>query len=305
MPKGALAKPSKGAAALMVMNRAIEEVGPAIRVADRYRGQWEAAICVIGLVGEPRHVETARKIHNGFLAALPELKAAESRLFEIEVGRQQIDRVTALAMLNVLFAAIGKRKNDEESMILLAAAADMFNPVNDVLASAGLLDPVIDGSDEFKSVKPINRHPAILAIAIKKLIATAKFTSCAELREAMADVQHVVGVKQWHLGFMTEAIDRADAMLFEKDRAAWDEIYANVDSKVVLAMREWSELAGEGPSEDEDENGNPEYSPSPRWQALDDLVKAKAAIPKSEPRREAACKTTPAKRTRKPKLVEV
>ena len=66
-------------------------------------------------------------------------------------------------------------------------------------------------------------------------------------------------------------------------------------------MREHAELGGEGPCEELDENGNPEYSPSPRWQALDDLVKAKQ-VAKSP--RQAACEAKPAKRTRKPKAVE-
>jgi hypothetical protein len=292
MPGKGVARPSSSkGGGLDLMNQAIKHFAPALAISNRYSVRWQASICTIGIVGEPRSVETARKIHDGFLAAMAEMDRAYKTVHGIMSGHPEVDRASALSMLNVLFAAIGKRKSDDESIILLNAAADMFNPVNDVLGC-------------ITGVERINRHPLVLASAIKKLIATAKFTSCAELYKAMQSVEHFIGIQAWHLDFMIERIHTADAMLFEEDRAAWNEAYTNVDSKVVLLMREWSELMGEGPCEELDENGNPEYPPSPRWQALDDLVKAKAAIPKSEPR-EAACEAKAAKRRRKPKLVEV
>jgi hypothetical protein len=126
----------------------------------------------------------------------------------------------------------------------------------------------------------------------------------AELREALAKVKQRLLAHEHYVDQWLNKVDRADGIVFAFDRPAWDAAYARVDSKVPLLMREHAEFGGEGPCEELDENGNPEYSPSPRWQALDDLVKAKTAIPKSEPR-QAACKAKPAKRTRKPKLVEV
>jgi hypothetical protein len=117
----------------------------------------------------------------------------------------------------------------------------------------------------------------------------------------MQSVEHFIGIQAWHLDFMIERIHTANGMLFEQDRAAWKEAYTNIDSEVVLLMQEWSELMGEGPGDDDDGNSLPG---SPRWQAFDDLVKAKAAIPKLGPR-QAACEAKPAKRTRKPKPVEV
>jgi hypothetical protein len=297
MPGKGLASSSRKGDGLVAMNQALEDFMPALAISNRYGRQWQASICTIGLVGEPRSVDTARKIHHGFLPVLVEMDQACEKLKDVVRGHPAVDRATALSMLNVLFAAIGKRKSDEESSLLLAAAADMFDPGNDVLGC-------------ITGVERINRHPLVLAIAIKQLIATAKFTSCAELREAMAKVANSIGISISHLEFVMEAIDRADAMLFEKDRAAWDAAYANGDSKVVLAMREWSELAGEGPSEDEDENGNPEFPPSPRWQALAALIEAKnaeqvkLAPPPERKRIAAARKRGNVKRTRKPKPLE-
>ena len=75
----------------------------------------------------------------------------------------------------------------------------------------------------------------------------------------------------WHLQFMAEAIHDADAMLFEKDRATWDETHARVDAAVERQML--SDLEDlESPYVDDD--GVPQPG-SPRWLALDDLLKAK------------------------------
>jgi hypothetical protein len=288
----ALAK-GAGNAGLMLMNQTVEQFAPALRVAQRYRPHWESAIGPIGIVGVPRNVDVAKQIHQSFLAALPVMDATCSTLERVQRANERMDRASAMLMLNVLFAAIGKRKSDDENATLLAAAADMFNPANDVLANIKLASQ----SDDSPWVrKPIYQHPLVLAIAVKKLIETAKFTSCAELREAMADVSNSIGVKIWHLGYMTQRIDDADEMLFERDRASWDQMHARVDAAVERTMlREL--LSEEGPSNDTDENGNPEFPPSPRWLALEEMLKAKEA----SKQREAACRTTPAKRTRKAK----
>ena len=287
MPGKGVARPSSSKGdGLMLMNQAIEHFAPALAISKRYSVQWQASICTIGAVDEPHSVETARKIHHGFLAASDEMDRACKTLRGIMSGHPEIDRASALLMLNVLFAAIGKRKSDEESIILLNAAADMFNPVNDVLGW-------------ITGVEQINRHPLVLASAIKKLIATAKFTSCAELCEAMAGVVKSISGSVCALDFMIERIHTADAMLFEEDRATWDETHARVDVAVERAMLcDLEDI--ESPYVDDDGVSQPG---SPRWLALDALVKAKAPIPKSEPR-QAACAAKLVKRTRKPKPVE-
>jgi hypothetical protein len=255
----ALVKAPKGAAgALERMNQTMEHFAPALDLSRRHSGRWEALICAIGIVGVPYSVDEARKIHHSFLAAFTGMDEAYKVLRQVKYDHPPVDRATALAMLNVLFAAIGKRKNDEESAILLNAAADMFNPINDVLG-------------HITGLEQINRHPLVLAIAIKQLIATAKFTSCAELREAMEKVANSIRIKVWHLEFMMQTIDSADVMLFEQDRATWDETHARVDAAIERKMlRDLEDL--ESPYENDDGVMEPG---SPRWQALDDLLKAK------------------------------
>jgi hypothetical protein len=195
-------------------------------------------------------------------------------------------------MLHYLFGAMGKRRNDEAAAKLLACA-DIFSPASNALASA------------LGMWKPVPGHPVILAITIKQLMAEKTFEpSEAELREALGKVKQRLLAHQHYVDQWLNKVDRADEIVFAFDRVAWDAAYARIDSKVPLLMREHAEFGGEGPCEDLDENGNPEYPASPRWQALDDLVKAKTAIPKSNPR-QAACEAKPAKRTRKRNLQPV
>jgi hypothetical protein len=185
-------------------------------------------------------------------------------------------------MLSVLFAALGKKKGDEGAM-LLVACADMFSATNEAIGHAtGLW-------------KPISRHPLVLALAIKKLIATAVFTSCAELREAMNEVRGTLEMRKWAMEYIVDLIERADEIVFVGDRAAWDAAYADVGSDVVKAMLGWVEMQ-ESPYTDDDDVDHPG---SPRWAALNAIVEAKLAVPV----REAAAKPL-AKQSRKPKLAE-
>jgi hypothetical protein len=126
MPGKDVARSSRKGDGLVAMNQALEDFAPALAISKRYCLQWEASICTIGIIGEPRSVDTARKIHHGFLPALVEMDRTCKTLLDVMSGHPPVDRATALSMLNVLFAAIGKRKSDEESTLLLAAAANGF-----------------------------------------------------------------------------------------------------------------------------------------------------------------------------------
>lgn len=318
-PMGAIVKAStKAGNHLQLINRPIEQFAPALSLAKRYRAEWERLGETIGC--KPY----TGRVHPHFLAAMPKMAAARNMLWQVEGEREKIDRATALAMLHVLFASIGKRKGDEDSAILLAAAADMFNPVNHHLC-------------DVTGVKPLNRHPLILALAVKRIVSTAKWTSCAELAEAMEYVTHFIRISTWALEFMVDAIEDADEIVFERDRAAWEETHA----KVPVAVNRWlleDFWNHDGPFVDDDV----ERPGSPRWEALKALTEAKgaadskpplpppapscsssdggesspsvgefsplrfeAATAPPEPLREAACTARPVKRTRKPKAEAV
>jgi hypothetical protein len=120
---------------------------------------------------------------------------------------------------------------------MLAACCDMFSPMNDIIGEGmGLW-------------KPICKHPIVLALAIKKLIATSVFTpSPSELREAMAKVKSRIDVHAAWLGDFLSWVGKADRLLFEFDRPAWEAAYAGVHSNVAAAMAGW---LNQGPGADE------------------------------------------------------
>ena len=179
----------------------------------------------------------------------------------------------AIEMLSVLYGTLSKRKKDEDETAMLACA-ELFNPVNNVIGeSTGLWEPV-------------STRPIVLALAVKARIAKSPFVAASELREEMRKVEYKLhtlyhNVKKW-----LELMRKADEILFEYDRAAWDAAYARVGRDVVRAM-----LGMEDGWENECDDG--EESPLlPYWRALDDLLKAKkpppqhiAAAPKPPPER--------------------
>jgi hypothetical protein len=179
------------------------------------------------------------------------------------LSRLKLTTADASTMLHYLYGAMGKRRNDEAAAKLLACT-DIFSPASNALGSAL----------GFWEEAPT--HPVILAVAIKQLMAAKTFEPAeAELREALLNVKERLSAKNWWVWKWLEKLDQMDTWIFKDDRLAWDAAYANVRSKIPLCMQKHAELGSEGPGEDLDENGNPEYPPSPRWQALNDLYETK------------------------------
>jgi len=276
----ARAQTKKQSDGLTLINKALDtDVVRAMVNANRFSKQVQDAGSVH--LGE----DQVKRLHRSWLPNVAHADEAYELLSGI-VSSSPLTQADASAMLQYLFGAMGKRRNDEAAAKLMACV-DIFSPVSNALGPAlGMWESA-------------PAHPVILAITIKQLMAEKTFGPAeAELREALGKVkQRLSAIGGWTWRWR-ERLDEEDRWIFGRDRAAWDDAYANLDSKVVLAMREWSEMSGEGPCEELDENGNPEYPPSPRWQALDDLVKAKHV---AEEPQIAACKTTVAKRRRKPK----
>jgi hypothetical protein len=274
----ARAQTKKQSDGLTLINKALDtDVVRAMVNADRFSRQVQEA----GAVYQEQHQVIA--LHRSWL---PNVACADEayELLSGIVGYSTLTQADASAMLQYLFGAMGKRRNDEAAAKLMACV-DIFSPASNALGPAlGLWESA-------------PAHPVILAITIKQLMAEKTFEpSEHELREVLSKVKQrlsVIGDWTWR---WRENLDEWDRRIFKCDRPAWDKAYTNVvDIKVVLAMREWSELMGEGPCEEDGEF--PATPGEPRWQALDDLVKTKAAIPKSGPR-EAACEAKVAKRAR-------
>jgi hypothetical protein len=302
MPGKGLARPSpKGGLALI--NAALADVPEMMTIADRcnyLHSHTPDHSSHLGCIGEfdARFVGRA-KIVLGHLCHYASACAAYDKISDILhlSSEDAVTQAMAAKMLSVLFGALSKRKaddTDENPAMLLAACADMFDPMNDFVG------------ENLRLWKPICKHPVVLALAIKKLLATQKFSpSPSELREAIIDVQTRIGVRASWIENWLVWVDRADEIAFTFDRAAWDAAYAGAGSEIVLAVRERLGLV-EGPDQDYDDDGKP-LPPSPHWLALDDLYKAKLAAEEAaeaeaeSKQRIAACEMKPTKRTRKPK----
>jgi hypothetical protein len=280
--------PAKGGLALM--RKTVTGLAQPLMVAEHcqrlansgdYLGEGES---------ESRFVEPAKVTHARLLRHAVEISAANDALWEVMLcdPSDEIGYEHAIAMLSVLFGALGKKKSDAgdgNAAMLLMATADAFDPVSSVIGSAsGLWNSV-------------SKHPVVLALAIKHMLATQVFQpSPAEVRQAMTFVRQRIGVLQHWTSTALAHLDRADETLFRFDYAAWTAAYANADSSAVMSMLNM--LDAEQAYIDDD---GIEQPPSPRWQALHDLPQTKLA---AEQRSTIACEAKPARRTSKPKGTE-
>jgi hypothetical protein len=252
-PKSALA---------LIEHAATEVVGPLVAI-DRMLGLLPDLYLGQGAVTPGRFLKEAVQVHRTGLPRFASGKQAYSQLFGVCVmpPARPITQPTALKMIGVAFAGLTKRKDaGGDAALQLAAAADMFSPVTAALGhTTGLW-------------KPVSQHPAILALAVKHLLATSVFAPApSEIRQAMDEVHARLSMQTGRCDKALDLIGRADEIIFVSDRAKWDAAWANVGHDVVAALLEYI-----------DEEG---------------LRQAKQA----ELVREAACTAKPAKRTHKPK----
>jgi hypothetical protein len=229
---------------------------------------------------DPRDLDDAKRLHRLLLPDVAEVDAVHTQLRGMLCSAQRcpISHGQALKMLNVLFRTLSHKK-DHETEALRLSCADLFNPVSDVIGKAtGLW-------------KPANKHPAVLAIAVRTMIAAGVFAPVP--KELLAEMKRVES-RLWLLLDATrrwlDLIDKVDAITFAADPAWWHAAYANVSSDVVLGMLR----------DEPDE-------PAPRWAALNRLWEAKDDAAEELPQladessnKIAACTAPPAKRTRKP-----
>jgi hypothetical protein len=292
--KGIARRSSKGDAARVVIRETLAEfLGPLASAKD-YATRWEATAGTISgkvWLGDgpieplvPHLLETAKRVHGEWLRHYADIVQLGRVLLNILMGPKPIDEESAMQMMLRLFASLGKRKSDPENAKLLNASVDMLSPLNQQMGSVtGLWEP-------------INTHRLIVALAVEKIIATEKFTSTAELREAMEEATRAVGFYYRDIGEITAAIERADAIVFLGDQAAWNAAYEQVDDKVIAAMQRHLKYK-EDPYLDDDGVDQPG---TPRWSALTAIVESKklgAPEPKQKRLAAASKRRSEAKRS--------
>jgi hypothetical protein len=276
--KGVARRSVAKGAGLTLINDTLSDFAERLRIADECRRQLQQGDTYLGGEHEPeaKFLDRAKIIHGHLLRNIAEVDATNAALLDVLIPpwRSPLTHAQATAMLGVLFGTLSKKRaDDENSAMLLAACADLFNPINDTIgAETGLWEPV-------------SKHPLVLAIAIKKLIATSVFTpSPSELREAMKLATRKLDSLASYTCEWLDLLQKADAILFEFDRDSWNVAYANVGSKIALAI-----------SDRAIENDDRMTVLNKLWEAKQEHEEVAERV------RIAACKTAPAKRSRKPK----
>lgn len=232
-----------------VVGQSLADYAQPLQIADQCRRQLQQG----GF--ELDTPDRAKLVHRAMLPHVPAVSASHSALAEMTSSspRFAITHGMASKMLALLFGALSKSKADAENKARLTACVDMFNPVSDIIGEATRL------------WTPLPKHPAVLAIAVKQLIDARVFTPMPhELRAAVMLASARLRTLRSHAGQWLDLADKADEIVFENDRAAWDAAYARLGSEVALAMLD-----------DEDE--------TPRGRALNELWQRKHEAERAAP----------------------
>jgi hypothetical protein len=228
-PTRALTVPrSKGGSGLALINRTLSKFAEPLQMLSWCQAEMDHAHVYLGddEPGDARYLAPARHVLNQQLRHYASACAAATALRDIVADRPslQISQASAVKMLGALIGALSKQKNPsaEDTATLLLSCADMFDPVsNAVAATTGFW-------------KSVGTHPLLRALATKRLLAKQKWTLApSELREEMEWVRDSLDKR---LRFWVEPwiamVERADRIVFEHDRAAWQHAYHAVPSSV-------------------------------------------------------------------------
>jgi hypothetical protein len=168
---------------------------------------------------------TARVVRAKLLPSYDQIYLVWRSLGEItsDDPRHMITEVDAVRMLGYLFGALNKRSAKGDVASLLAACVAM---ITDDSALA-----------EVTGVKPLPRHPAVLALAIHKVISTSIFPPApVELGKAMFEVRDRIRVLQFHVWQVLDIARKAERIVFREDREAWLLPYASGEMPISHAV---------------------------------------------------------------------
>ena len=277
----AVAPPPGSVSAAMVINAPLMQITEQLRTLDFVERNWSGVTylgCERGL--EAKFLDRAKELRRTRLPFAAEVRRAVETMWAIvcEEG-EPINHNGAIAMLTILFSSFQKRKLDNSATIKLHMCADMFDPINDDIGMAtGLW-------------RPINKHPVILALAVKRLIATETFEPMPnELRNAIRLVAEKLHDRLRHAQAWLDDLAQAERIIFEFDRKAWANSHRStfeIEQARAISLR----------FEDGDERRE-----KARMAALDKIEKRLLlGRLQAAPARIAACEAKQAKLTHKPK----
>jgi hypothetical protein len=231
--------PRRRGSGLAVITDTIAQHASTFAVAHQC-AEWKAALPQV------RDVESARIVRATLLPNFQLIEAARRALADM-TSREPTAPVTeslALKLLGSLYGVLGKRNSDaHDAAALLQASAEMFSE------SDAALTKVIN-------VEPLPRHPVVLALGVKKLIATKVFAPApTEVRKAMIEVRDRIRLLQFDLPALLKMARQAEQIIFRKVRDEWALPYVSGTVPRIVA----AELVGDG-----DDSAD-------WWSAVDDL----------------------------------
>jgi hypothetical protein len=217
-------------------------------------------------------------------------RANAASLILYQASFQSLDRKVASAMVGAMLGGFGAKADRD----VLVAMLDMLEG-DEVAIASGLW-------------QPLQVSPAALALACRKLIATATYPPRpGELYAACREARNHLNWAHAAADELVDFVRRTDALLLEFDHAEWERPYLTPQYQPILQrMLELHDIYGDGTEAwmerryEYDDDDNPLHP----FAQLVRAEQAKLALPApEEPKQiaEAACKTLPAKLTRKPK----
>jgi hypothetical protein len=235
-------QPQQGRA-LAIYDRPLAKITPALRFGTQLQNREREFGFYFGHGKDMvRHIGECRA---KLLPLFAQANAA--RLSLVEAIRKQVDHKLASAMVGQLLAGFAAKPDPA----VLAAMVDMLQ--GDELAIASEL------------WQPLHVSPAALALACRKLIATATFVpKAAELHAACRDAAN-------HLRWAYEAADklidflrRCDVLLLEFDHDEWERPYLTPEYRPILQrMLDLHSIYGDGSDAfgdwDYDDDGKPTH----------------------------------------------
>jgi hypothetical protein len=231
-------------------------------------------------------------------------KADAAYLILSQAHGQRLDRNMASAMVGAMLSAFGAKADAD----VLAGMLDMLEGGDEIAGMLGMYGSEDEGAESEGILadlwQPLELSAAGLALACRSLIASAKFTpKPAELRAACRKAENHLRSAADVADALVDFVRRCDAVLLEFDHAEWERPYLTPEYRPILErMLELHAIYG-----DDSEAWDDRRECDGKVHPFERLVRAeqdKLALPvppESEPMREAACETRPAKRTRRPK----
>jgi hypothetical protein len=205
----------------LVITETIAPYASTFAVAQRC-AEWKAALPQV------RDIASARDVRTTLLPNFQSIDAAGRELADMLSQRPDhpVTEALALKLLGSLYGALGKRNSDaHDAAALLQASAEMFSESDATLAK------VIN-------VEPLPRHPVVLALGVKRLVATKVFAPApAEVRKAVLEVRDRIRLLQFDVPPLLKMTRDAERLVFNQDRNAWALPYMSGKVPSVVAIR--------------------------------------------------------------------